>query len=117
MQEIRTADRWLGAVCYLNVFVLVPVLFQKSKSGYLARHCRQGFALLILEMVSLLLIYVIEGTLGRIPVLGLLLEIVVNLAAAVGFLALSLIGFLKALGGEEWRIPGIDELADRIPIN
>jgi len=117
VQESRTTDRWLGAVCYLSIFVLVPVLFRKEKSDYLARHCRQGFALLIVEIAALILIYVIENTLGRIPVLGLLLVIILELAASLCFLAVSLIGFLRALAGDEWRIPGVDDLAERIPIN
>ncbi len=117
MQESRTTDRWLGAVCYLSIFVLIPVLFRRDKSDYLARHCRQGFALLIVEIVALILISVIENTIGRSPVLGLVVVILLELAASLCFLAVSLIGFLRALAGDEWRIPGIDELAERIPIN
>ena len=49
--QIPIRDRWLGAMCYLSILVLVP-LFSKPKSDFLARHSRQGFALLFFEVVG-----------------------------------------------------------------
>ncbi len=117
MNDIRTADRWLGAVCYLSVFVLVPILMQKEKSPFLSRHCRLGFALLIVQIVALMLISAIDATIGRIPVLGLIISVLLQLGASLAILAFSLIGFFKALAGEEWQPGGLDDLAERIPIN
>ncbi len=112
---VSVRDRWFGALCYLSIFVLVPCL-APEKSAFLARHCRQGFALLCFEVVAFLLILIIDATIGRIPLLGFLVVILLRLVLFVLFLFLSALGFAKALFGEEWRIPYLDELAERIPI-
>ena len=109
-------DRWLGALCYVGFLVLVPILAVKDKSPFLAGHCRQGFALLFAEVVLYVLINIFDGTLGRLPLIGLLLTIVLHLAAMLACLALSVIGFVKALSGEDCRLPFIDDYADRVPI-
>lgn len=116
MNEPVTNDRWLGASCYLSMLVILPMLY-KPKSEFLARHCRQGFALFFVEVVLFLFLAVIDRTVGHIPILGLLVSILLHLAFFLTCLLLSVIGFVKALSGEEWRIPFIDELADRVPIS
>jgi len=114
--EISIRDRWLGAICYLSVLVFIPI-FTKDKSEFLIKHCRQGFALLFAEVVLLLLLAAIEATIGRIPIIGLLISILLHLAFFIVFLILSVLGFIKALTGEEWRIPVLDDFADKVPIN
>ena len=116
MTETTINDRWLGAVCYLSVFVFVPILTVKEKSDFLAAHCRQGFALFFAEVVVWIFLLIFDATLGRLPVLGLLLAIVLHLAALLACLALSVIGFIKALSGEECRLPILEDFADRVPI-
>ena len=115
MNDVTTKDRWLGAICYLGPAVLYPI-FRKDKSAFLARHCRQGFALLFVAAVAWVVLYLIETTLGRIPVLGFLLSIVLYLIVFLALLSLAVMGFTKALAGESWRMPYLDELADRVPI-
>ncbi len=114
--QVTIRDRWLGAVCYLSVFVFLPIL-SSDKSQFLARHCRQGFALFFAEMVGLILVWVITSTLGQIPLLGFILVILMWLAFFVLFLPLTVLGFVRAMFGEEWRIPYLDELSDRVPIH
>ncbi|MFO7652433.1 MAG: hypothetical protein R6X25_01280 [Candidatus Krumholzibacteriia bacterium] len=108
-------DRWLAALCYAGFLVLIPIFFS-DKSRFLARHCRQGFALFFAEVVAWILLATIESTIGRIPILGFLISILLVLAVTVVFLAISVLGFVKALAGEDWRVPFLDELADRVPI-
>ncbi len=114
--QISIRDRWLGAICYLSVFVFLPILTQ-PKSEFLARHCRQGFALFFAEMVGLILVWIIQATLGQIPLLGFLIVIVCWLAFFALFLPLTVLGFVRAMFGESWRIPYLDELSDRVPIH
>jgi uncharacterized membrane protein len=114
--DISIRDRWLGAVCYLTILVFIPI-FVKNKSEFLARHCRQGFILLFAEVVLLLLLAAIEATIGRIPILGLLISIILHLVFFIVFLTLSVLGFIKALSGEDWRLPVLDEFADKVPIS
>lgn len=114
--EIPVRDRWLAAICYLSFLVLVP-MFASNRSPFLTRHCRQGFALLFAEVVGALFILIIDGTIGRIPLLGFLVVIILRLAFFLVILGVSVMGFTRALFGEEWRVPYLDELADRIPFN
>ncbi len=116
MQETSINDRWLSAICYASFFVCIPILTVKDKSEFLAGHCRQGFALFFAEVVLYIILNIFDGTIGRLPIIGLLLTIVLHLAAMLACLALSVIGFVKALSGEKCRLPVIDDFADRIPI-
>ncbi len=109
-------DRWLSAICYLSVLVFIPLL-AKHKSPFLARHCRQGFALFIVQVVGIIFIGIIDGTLGMIPLLGFLLALLLRLAFFLGFLGVAMLGFFRAIFGEDWRIPYLDELAERLPID
>ena len=114
-ESITTRDRWLAAVSYLSILVFVPLL-QRDRGDYVSGHTRQGFALLVAEVVALLVLLVIDTTIGRIPILGLLISIVFHLVVYLGILLVSILGFVRAAGGEEFRIPLLDEIADRLPI-
>lgn len=116
MSETQSSrDRWLSAICYLSILVFIPLL-SKNKSTFLVKHCRQGFALFVVEVAGLILIAIIDATLGMIPLLGFLLILILRLVFFLGVLVLSLMGFFRALFGEEWRLPYLDDLADRLPI-
>jgi uncharacterized membrane protein len=110
-----TRERWLGAVCYLSVFVFVAIMSQ-PRSPFLARHCRQGFALLFVEMVGVVFILIIDASLGRLPFFGFIVVIALRLVFFLVVLSVSVLGFIKALFGEQWRIPYLDELAERVPV-
>ncbi len=116
MQESSFNERWLGALCYVSFFVFIPIFTVKDKSDFLLAHCRQGFALFFAEVVLYIILNIVESTIGRLPIIGLLLTIILHLAAMIICLGLSVIGFVKALSGEECRLPIIDEFADRVPI-
>ena len=109
-------ERWLGATCYLSIFVIVSIL-AKPRTQFLARHCRQGFALLFAELVGVAFISIIDISLGKLPILGFILVIALRLVFFLAVLSVSVLGFIKALFGEDWRVPYLDELADRVPIS
>jgi uncharacterized membrane protein len=117
VMNASSSDRWWGCICYLSVWVLLPIIAVKSKSEFLARHCRQGFALFVAEVVALMLLTIISNTLGHIPLLGFLISLLLHLALLLAALALSVLGFIKALSGEEWSIPYLDDFADRVPVS
>jgi len=114
--HIATRDRWLSAISYLSFLVFIP-MFSTNKSAFLARHCRQGFALFFVEVVAFFFLRIIESTLGMIPLLGFIIVMILNLGFFLGFLGLTIMGFVRAMFGDEWRIPYLDELADRVPID
>ncbi len=108
-------QRWLAAVAYVGPLVLYSMT-RRGRSSFLARHCQQAFALLLAEAAIVAFLLIVSNTLGRIPILGFLLEILLELVAFVGLLVVSLVGFVRALAGEEFRLPILDDYADRIPI-
>jgi len=114
--EATIRDRWLSALAYLSILVFIPLL-ATSKSPFLARHCRQGFALFCLEIACLLVMKIIDSTIGLIPVLGAVVMVVIRLAIFLGFLVMSALGFSRALFGETWRIPFLDDWAEKLPIH
>jgi uncharacterized membrane protein len=113
---ISSQDRWNGCLCYLSILVLVPIIFVRDKSPFLARHCQQGFALLFLQIVAMLILTVVDSTIGTIPVLGFLISLLLHLIILLAVLAVSVLGFVRALAGENWEIPHVDEIADKVPI-
>jgi len=114
--EPTVRDRWLGALCYLSILVFVPILM-KRRSEYLAAHCRQGFTLVFAEVVLAVLVWALESAFREIPVLGILVSIVLNLAYWLLFLGISVLGFVKALSGELFEVPGLEDVASRVPIH
>jgi len=114
--EPTIRDRWLGAVCYLSALVLIPILV-RQRSEFLAAHCRQGFTLLFAEVVIGLLVWVVESAFQLVPMLGVLVSLVLHLAYWLLFIGLSVLGFVKALSGERFEIPGLEDLASKIPIH
>jgi len=90
-------------------------MLSANRSPFLNRHCRQGFALFFVEVVGALFILIIDATIGRIPLLGFLVTIILRLAFFLVILGVSVMGFTRALFGETWRVPYLDELAERIP--
>jgi len=88
----------------------------RDKSLFLARHCQQGFALFFAQVVALIILFVIDSTIGAIPILGLLISVILHLVVLLVALAISVLGFVKALAGESWAIPYLDDIADKVPV-
>ena len=116
LETISPNDRWLGALCYFSVFVLLPIFAVREKSAFLAAHCRQGLTLLFIEFIAVTLLRIVDASLGLIPILGLLITVVLHLAVWLVCLVLAVLGIVKAISGEDYRLPLVDEYADRIPI-
>ena len=114
--ERSTRERWLAAVCYLGPLVFWPMLGERHRSAWLAQHVREGFALFAAEVAAWLALILVDTTLGRIPVLGFLVSLLLHLAVGLTALVLSITGFFRALAGETWHVPGLEELASRIPV-
>ena len=114
--EVSVRERWLSAICYVPPLVLLTFL-AGDRSSFQSRHARQGFALLFAEVVGVVFILIIDWTLGQLPFIGFLLVILLRLVFFLAVLIVSVLGFTKAIFGETWRIPYLDELADRMPIH
>ena len=109
-----SGDSWLAALSYLPVFGLISYFLIHDRD-YVAFHARQGLVLLVVEVAGVLAILVVDGTLGRIPFLGVLIAFLMRLSFSLPILALAVLGFAKALTGERTPLPWIGEWGEKVP--
>ena len=107
--------RWLSAIGYVGPLCLLPML-ATPKDDFLKGHAQRAFLLFFLEATVLVFLLIVDNTLGRIPLLGFLLVILLQFASFVVFLVLSILGFVKALAGEDFRLPVLDDYAEKVPV-
>ena len=107
-------ERWYAAVAYL-FFVCFVSMWKGRESDFIRFHARQGFVLFVAECISLATVIVIDQTIGRLPFLGLLVVIVLQIAVYLSALFLSVVGFVKALFGERWVMPVIGKYVEDVP--
>jgi len=92
---------WLS---YLGILWLIPMLTLKE-NPFAKFHVKQGI-ILTLAWVAWGVLWIIWW----IPIIGWLLSTVV----AVALLVLAIIGIIKSLGGEYWKLPwGLGALAEK----
>ena len=117
VEEVLLADheRWYAAISYLFFFCLFA-LWKARESEFIRFHSRQAFLLFLAELVSLLAILILDRTVGRLPFLGLLIIILVQIVVYASALFLSVMGFVKALFGEKWVLPFFGHYSERVPL-
>ncbi len=100
-ETVRDQDKIMLILAYLGILALIPLLTVKD-SDYVKWHARQGLALfgaaIVLMVVSV------------IPFVGWIL----GCAGNVAVLVCVVMGIVKALGGQRWRIPVIADLSEKI---
>ena len=107
-------SRWIAALSYLT-FLCFFSLWKGKDNHYIRYHARQGFLLLLVEVIAVILLFILEMTLGRLQFIGLIIIILLQLAVGLGAVTLSVLGFVKALFGEYWHLPFLGEYRDRVP--
>jgi uncharacterized membrane protein len=108
-------ERWYAAVGYLFVMCFFA-LWKGKDSSFVRFHARQGFLLFLSECVAFVLIIIIDETIGRLPFLGLLIVVLVQIAVYLVALLLSVMGFVKALFGEQWEMPFFGAYREKVPL-
>lgn len=88
---------------YIFILCLVPLLLKKDNKFALF-HGKQGLILFIFEIAALII--------SAIPLLGW----IIGVLALIIFPILSLIGIVRALMGEYWKMPIFGDLAEKITI-
>ena len=96
-------ERFFAALAYLAFLCFVPLLLKKE-SRFAEFHGKQGLVLFIFEIAA--------GVLSAIPALGDTL----STPAFVVLSILSMVGVAKALVGESWQIPVIQNLASKMSL-
>lgn len=92
-QPVSQDEKIYGAISYVS-FLSVLMLLTKKDSPFIRFHARQGVILFIGSLFWV------------IPVIGVFVAVV----CYVGMV----IGFIKAYNGEQFKIPFISQLAERI---
>jgi uncharacterized membrane protein len=95
-------DKLLLVLCYLGLLAVIPYLVARGP-GLLRFHARQGLALGLLGVIC--------AGVALVPFIGF----VGHLGIALVFV-LSILGIVKALSGESWRVPVAADLADRFQL-
>lgn len=85
----------MAALSYVWILSIVMLIIKKDDE-FVHYHAKQGIILFILSWI------------GIIPVIGWFLVIVVVI--------LDIIGFIKALSGERYKIPVVGDLAEKIKV-
>lgn len=111
-------SRWLAAASYLFcvcLFVMYEVR-QNRRDDFVRFHARQGFVLCFAEVVFLVISFILDASVGTIPVLGAIIMITFKLLFGLLSVGLSVWGFVEALGGERWELPLLAAWAKRVPL-
>jgi uncharacterized membrane protein len=113
---LADSERWSAALGY--VFLLCFYSLHKGRdSDFVRFHARQGVVLFVAECIALALILIVDKTIGRIPLLGLLVVIILPILFGLPALFLAVMGFVKAFFGERWRMPFLGKYAERASFN
>lgn len=107
-------SRWVAAASYLAVVCFFS-LWRSKDDPFIRYHARQGFLLLLAECVALVLALIMEATIGKLRLVGLLVIILFQLVAGLGALTVSVVGFIKALFGEYWHLPLLGDYREKVP--
>ncbi|PIT93589.1 hypothetical protein COU00_03555 [Candidatus Falkowbacteria bacterium CG10_big_fil_rev_8_21_14_0_10_43_11] len=89
-------NKIIASLSYIFILCLAPLML-KRKSEFAQFHARQGLTIAVAWFVF--------WVIGIIPVLGWLISFLGNLA----LLVISIMGVIKTLDGQTWKIPYIYE--------
>jgi len=91
------ANKTLAALSYAWILCLVPLLGRRD-SKFAQFHAKQGLVLFVIEIIA--------GLIFWVPLFGQLLMLALAVVAVMGI--------IKALNGEWWKIPYIYEWSKKI---
>ena len=109
-----SSDRWTAAIGYISVLCFIPY-FIAGEREFVLWHGKQGLLLFLCEVAGGIFLWILDGTLGRIPFLGILVVGLVQLVFLLLALALSVLGFIRAISGERLRLPWLGRFAEELP--
>ncbi|MEM8874977.1 MAG: DUF4870 domain-containing protein [Planctomycetota bacterium] len=105
-------DTVMCVLSYLGILSLVPLLAKKD-DPFIQWHARQGIGLTIAMFAVFFVIVIFAVILALISGILALLANLLLLAAAVGWLVLTIMGIIKACSGEKWLMPGIGPIVNK----
>ena len=105
--------RLLASVAYLPGLCFIGLLGAPD-NRYVGFHARQGFLLLLLEVVVAIALAIYDGSIGMIPVVGFLVGALLKFILWMSILALTVYGVVKGASGEMARIPVLGEAVEKV---
>src|SRR5262249_4983463 len=117
-EDPSDTSRWLAALAYAFV-IAVFVVYEarrRPQDDYLRFHARQGFMLFFCEFVLLVVSMILNHTIARVDVIGLVVMLTFNLCFGLPAVGVSVMGFMYALSGERWHLPFLGGHAHRVPL-
>jgi uncharacterized membrane protein len=99
---------YLPGLCFLG-------LLEPTANPFVRFHARQGFLLLCVEVVAWIALAIVHASIGRIPVLGFLIRVILDFTIGLGLLGATVYGVVKAAGGEVARLPYLGDHVERVP--
>ena len=99
-----TDDNLIAALCYVSIIGVI-ILFTRKGSDYLSFHAKQASVLAFSEVVLVII---------SLPLMVFLWPVIYLLWLV--FLTASIVGFLKAYGGQRYKLPVVGDLAENINI-
>ena len=92
---------------YLGLLAIIPLLVEKDEE--VQWHSKNGIVLFL----AVIAVCIIATILGFVPFLGAILGCLMIPLTTIGYLALIVVGIMKALKGEKLRLPVIADLVDQ----
>jgi uncharacterized membrane protein len=108
-KTIEEGKMW-GFIGYWGILFLIPLLGKKDNK-FAVFHGKQGMVVFL----GLVIIIIASTILGFIPVIGAIFSILAWLVY-LALVVLAIIGMIKSLQGEYWKMPVLGDIAEKINI-
>jgi uncharacterized membrane protein len=106
-ETVRDQDKIQLVLSYFSILCLIPLLTVKD-SKFVNFHAKQGLVLTGGVIAFNIALTILASIFAPIGMIGCLVGPV--------YLVVSILGIVKSLKGEWWRIPGVADLADKISL-
>jgi uncharacterized membrane protein len=111
-EPLSDEDRCLLVFAYLGPLAMIA--FLAARREYVRWHSRQGLIFFLVAFGIVLVLSTFQALMGSLHwILGRTTALFVSMVYLC-LLGIALLGILKALKGERWRMPLLWELADRL---
>jgi uncharacterized membrane protein len=107
-----------AAIGYISILFLIPLLAAKD-NAFAQFHAKQSMVLTTGTIVVFVILWIMWCMFALIPVVGWAMCFIIYLivmALCIGWLVFAIMGFVKALQGEYWRMPLFADLGDTLNI-
>lgn len=96
----KSSNTLMAVLSYFGILVLIPLLTDAKNDPFVKFHIKQGLVLLVVSIIA--------GVIGWIPVVGWIVPILV--------FVLFLIGVINAASGKKEPLPVIGQYGDKFKI-